>query len=85
MTLNKEDPVSLSARASFTSNLTLHFFRTGLDPSVMHEIEVLNTGSSDAGADAGSLLVLSAMNVTNIEPPGCVQFAFSAIPRTAEG
>ena len=39
----------------------LLFFRTGLDPSVMHEIEV----SSDAGADASSLLVLSAMNITH--------------------
>ena len=50
----------LTARTCL-SNLMLLFFRTGLDPSVMHEIEV----SSDAGADASSLLVLSAMNITH--------------------
>ena len=52
VTFGKEDPVSLSARAPFTSYLTFLFFRIGLDPSVTHEIEVLNTGSSDAATRA---------------------------------
>ena len=50
--------------------------RTGLDPSVMHEIEVVNNGPTGAGDNAGSLLVLSAMNVTNVEPPGYAKPSF---------
>ncbi|KAI0358548.1 hypothetical protein OH77DRAFT_1397027 [Trametes cingulata] len=71
VSLDKEEPVTLSARASWTaSSPTLLFFRTGLDPSVMHTIEVVNAGPFGAGDDAGSLLVLAAVNVTTVENAG---------------
>lgn len=69
VSLDSRDPVNLSGRASFTSSEpTLLFFRTGLDPSVMHTIEVINAGPTGAGDGAGSLLVLGAVNVTTIQP-----------------
>ncbi|PIL35964.1 hypothetical protein GSI_01624 [Ganoderma sinense ZZ0214-1] len=69
VSLDSGEPVNLSGRASFTSSEpTLFFFRTGLDPSVMHTIEVINTGPTGAGDGAGSLLVLGAVNVTTIQP-----------------
>ncbi|KAI9067273.1 hypothetical protein FKP32DRAFT_1609454 [Trametes sanguinea] len=71
VTLDSEDTITLSARASFTaSSPTLLYFRTGLDPSTMHVIEVVNAGPSDAGDGAGSLLVLAAVNVTTAESSG---------------
>ncbi|KAI1795592.1 hypothetical protein LXA43DRAFT_970492 [Ganoderma leucocontextum] len=69
VSLDSGDPVNVSGRASFTSSEpTLLFFRTGLDPSVMHAIEVINAGPTGAGDGAGSLLVLGAANVTTIQP-----------------
>ena len=70
--------MTVSARASFTSSSpTLLFFRTGLDPAVMHSIEVVNTGSEGAGDGAGTLLVLGAVNVTTMQPPGYVHLLSS--------
>ncbi|KAI8994010.1 hypothetical protein BD414DRAFT_411509 [Trametes punicea] len=71
VSVDSEEPVTLSARASFTaSSPTLLYFRTGLDPNAMHIIEVVNAGPSGAGDDAGSLLVLAAVNVTTVESAG---------------
>ncbi|KAI0335128.1 hypothetical protein GY45DRAFT_1241336 [Cubamyces sp. BRFM 1775] len=74
ISLDSEEPVTFSARASFTSSSpTLLYLRTGLDPSVMHLLEVVNAGpSSAAGQDAGagSLLVLAAINVTTVDSAG---------------
>ncbi|KAI0745858.1 hypothetical protein C8Q76DRAFT_607014 [Earliella scabrosa] len=71
VSLDAEGPLTFSARASFTSNEpTLLFFRTGLDPAVMHTLEVVNAGSSAAGDDAGSLLIVGAVNVTTNENAG---------------
>ena len=92
VTLDSEEPVTLTGRASFTSSEpTLLFFRTGLDPSVMHSIEVVNAGPSSAEQGAGSRLVLGAVNVTTIQPPyvlsrahhsiaGCLLFDPSMLP-----
>ncbi|KAI0373937.1 hypothetical protein BV20DRAFT_589765 [Pilatotrama ljubarskyi] len=71
VSLDHEEPVTLSARASWTaSSPTLLFFRTGLDPSIMHTIEVVNAGQTGAGDGAGSLLVLAAVNVTIVQNAG---------------
>ncbi|KAL1945769.1 hypothetical protein VTO73DRAFT_1771 [Trametes versicolor] len=71
VSLDSEDPVTLSSRASFTASApTLLFFRTGLDPTVMHTLEVVNAGPAAAGDSAGSLLVLAAVNVTTIQTAG---------------
>ncbi|KAH9942359.1 uncharacterized protein BXZ73DRAFT_87965 [Epithele typhae] len=80
VTLDKEEPISISGRASFTSNApTLLFFRTGLDPSVMHAIDVVNAGPAGAGDGAGSLLFLSAVNVTRVES-GAIPIGASESP-----
>ncbi|KAI0675399.1 hypothetical protein C8Q78DRAFT_1114225 [Trametes maxima] len=79
VSLDDEEPVTLSARASFTASApTLLYFRTGLDPSIMHHIEVVNAGPSDAGDDAGSLLVFAAVNVTTVENPGATPIGAAA-------
>ncbi|KAI0709554.1 hypothetical protein C8T65DRAFT_708394 [Cerioporus squamosus] len=87
VSLDQERPVTVSARASFTSSSpTLLFFRSGLDPSVMHSIEVVNAGPAGAGDDAGSLLVLGAVNVTTMQPPGATPVGAagsSSLPRGA--
>ncbi|KAJ8494992.1 hypothetical protein ONZ51_g1991 [Trametes cubensis] len=74
VSLDSEEPVTFSARASFTSSSpTLLYLRTGLDPSVMHLLEVVNAGPPSAAGqdtDAGSLLVLSAINVTTVDSAG---------------
>ncbi|OJT15425.1 hypothetical protein TRAPUB_8013 [Trametes pubescens] len=71
VSLDSEDPVTLSSRASFTASApTLLFFRTGLDPTVMHTLEVVNAGPAAAGDNAGSMLVLAAVNVTTIQSAG---------------
>ncbi|KAI0775816.1 hypothetical protein BD413DRAFT_470817 [Trametes elegans] len=71
VSLDNEGPVTFSARASFTASApTLLFFRTGLDPSTMHFIEVVNAGPDGAGDNAGTLLVLSAVNVTTVQSTG---------------
>ncbi|KAI0744069.1 hypothetical protein C8Q80DRAFT_877003 [Daedaleopsis nitida] len=68
VSLDQEQPLVFSARSSFTaSSPTLLFFRSGLDPSVMHTLKVVNTGASRAGEGAGSLLVLGAVNVTDAQ------------------
>ncbi|KAI0823615.1 hypothetical protein BC628DRAFT_1324565 [Trametes gibbosa] len=68
VSFDNEGPLTFSSRASFTASApTLLFFRTGLDPSVMHTLEIVNAGPSGAGDDAGSLLVLAAVNVTAIQ------------------
>ncbi|KAI0645800.1 hypothetical protein C8Q79DRAFT_926934 [Trametes meyenii] len=79
VSLDDEEPVTFSARSSFTASApTLLFFRTGLDPSVMHHIEVVNAGPSEAGNDAGSLLVFAAVNVTTVENPGATPIGAAA-------
>ncbi|TFK80327.1 hypothetical protein K466DRAFT_637744 [Polyporus arcularius HHB13444] len=87
VSLDQERPVIVSARASFTSSSpTLLFFRSGLDPSVMHSIEVVNAGPAGAGDGAGSLLVLGAVNVTSMQPPGATPVGAagsSSLPRGA--
>ncbi|KAL7281543.1 hypothetical protein ACG7TL_004860 [Trametes sanguinea] len=81
VTLDSEDPITLSARASFTaSSPTLLYFRTGLDPSAMHVIEVVNAGPSGAGDDAGSLLVLAAVNVTTADSSGATPVSAAGRP-----
>ncbi|KAH9892667.1 hypothetical protein C8Q73DRAFT_649267 [Cubamyces lactineus] len=74
VSLDSEEPITFSARASFTSSSpTLLYLRTGLDPSVMHLLEVVNAGPSSAAgqdSDAGSLLVLAAINVTTVDSAG---------------
>ncbi|KAI0084910.1 hypothetical protein BDY19DRAFT_1050965 [Irpex rosettiformis] len=60
---NTHPPTTFSAHSSFNaSSPTVLFYATGLDPAVVHELQVVNIGTSSEGE--GSLLVLGSVNVT---------------------
>jgi hypothetical protein len=63
ISLDNAPPTTFSARSSFNaSSPTALFYATGLDPSIVHRLEVINIGAS--GDDRGSLLILGPVNVT---------------------
>ena len=63
ITLDDAPPKTFSARSSFNASFpTLLFHGTGLDPDVVHQLNIVNVGSS--GASDGSLLIVGSVNVT---------------------
>lgn len=75
ISLDNGPPETLSAHSSFNlSSPTLLFFRTGLDPNVAHQLDVVNAGALADGQ--GSLLILGSVNVTTVaqNSSGCVLF-----------
>ena len=64
VSLDKEPPITVtfpSPRPDFASP-TLLYSRTGLDPSVMHKLSIVNVG-----VDASSnFLAVGSVNVTNL-------------------
>ncbi|KAJ3535213.1 hypothetical protein NM688_g7009 [Phlebia brevispora] len=67
ITLDNETPQSLSARSSFNSSTVL-FFRTGLDPTVTHQLTIENVGASAEGE--GTFLAIGSVNVTYVAQNG---------------
>lgn len=69
ISLDNGPPETFFARSSFNlSSPTLLFFRTGLDPSIEHQLDIVNAGAS---TDAqGSLLIISSVNVTTVANNG---------------
>jgi hypothetical protein len=51
---------TLSAKSSFTSQQSLLFFTTGLDPNVNHTLQVINEDGSDLSLNVGGIVVFSA-------------------------
>lgn len=65
ISLDDNPPETFSAFSSFNlSSPTLLFFRTGLDPAVVHQLDIVNAGAAADGE--GSLLILSSVNVTTV-------------------
>ena len=65
ISLDNGPPETLSARSSFNlSSPTVLFFRTGLDPNVQHELNVVNAGNTTSGE--GTLLIIGGVNVTAV-------------------
>ncbi|KAK7692350.1 hypothetical protein QCA50_003975 [Cerrena zonata] len=63
ISLDGEIPVTLSAQSSINSSTpTVLYFRTGLDPSVMHKLGIVNIGD-DASAN---FLAVGSVNVTTV-------------------
>ncbi|CCL98691.1 uncharacterized protein FIBRA_00694 [Fibroporia radiculosa] len=61
---------ALSARASFTSSSpTILFYASGLDPTVIHSLEIMNAGPAQGSVDEGKYLVVlvGGVNVTRPE------------------
>ena len=65
ISLDNEQQETLSARSSFNlTSPTILFYKTGLDPDVVHQLNVVNAGPSSGGQ--GSLLILGSVNVTTM-------------------
>ena len=65
ISLDNGPPETYSALSSFNlSSPTVLFFRTGLDPAVVHQLDIVNAGAAADGE--GSLLALSSVNVTTV-------------------
>lgn len=83
VTLDSSSQESFDARAPFTSSEpTILFYRTGLDSSVLHVLEIVNVGNMDEAEqsnDQGTLLVVGPVNVTSAENPSYVLFFTFAI------
>lgn len=62
ITLDNEPTIKLSARSSSNAS-TLLFFRTGLDPEVPHQLNIINVGATADGE--GTLLIVGSVNVTS--------------------
>ncbi|KAI0688174.1 hypothetical protein BC835DRAFT_1373741 [Cytidiella melzeri] len=63
ISLDNAPPTTFSARSSFNaSSPTVLFYTSGLDPSVVHQLKVVNIGASTE--DGGSLLLFGTVNVT---------------------
>ena len=70
VSIDDETPITLSARSSLNASApTVLFYRTGLDPRVMHYLTVVNAGPGSDGS-AGSFLALSSVNLTTVEQGG---------------
>lgn len=62
--LDKDTPFTASARSSFNASTpSTLFYRTGLDPNVMHDIEIVN--SAPGANDTGAFLAISKMTVVS--------------------
>lgn len=71
--MDNDTPLTLSAHSSSNASApTVLYYRTGLDPSVMHHLSVVNAGPL-AADNAGNLVALASVNVTTtVEPSGVV-------------
>ena len=67
MSVDQEAPTTLSARSPSNAS-TILYFRTDLDPSVAHQLEILNIGAS--ADEEGSFLAVGGINVTTVEQSG---------------
>ena len=73
VTLDSSPQESFNAGSPFTSSEpTVLFYRTGLDSSVPHVLEIINIGDmveEGQSSDQGTLLVVGPVNVTSAENP----------------
>ncbi len=67
ISLDNEPPSTLSARSTFNDS-TLLFYQTGLDPNILHQLDILNLGA--LGDEQGAFLVVGSVNVTCVVPSG---------------
>ncbi|KAI0074664.1 hypothetical protein K474DRAFT_1699576 [Panus rudis PR-1116 ss-1] len=65
ISLDNEDPISILGESPYLSAPTVLYYRTGLDPSVMHKLGIANAGSPGGGVD--SFFALNSVNVTTVE------------------
>lgn len=65
--VDKDIPVQVSARSTFNASTpSLLYYRTGLDPNVMHDLEIVNAGVV-ASSDVGTLLAISKVTVASTQ------------------
>ncbi|KAH8107876.1 hypothetical protein BXZ70DRAFT_18996 [Cristinia sonorae] len=70
VSIDQESPLTLSAKSFLNSSSpTVLFFRTGLDPSAVHHLTVVNAGAM-SDVNAGSLLALASAQITTVESSG---------------
>lgn len=67
ISLDGAPPQTFSARSPHNlSGPTLLFLATGLDPTTLHTLDVVNAGPLDGDDGAGALLIIGSVNVTTV-------------------
>ncbi len=61
--------IFLSARSSFTNNETLLYYSSGLDPTVVHNLSIINEDGSHLILPVGGFRAFASMNPTYVVKP----------------